>query len=173
VASVVNPANAITASRYLTLPPFLYWVDQGHMQLAGVTIVLCAFADLFDGAVARRFHCTSPFGEMFDAATDGICYGFFAVCLVVYGMLPVAPMVGILVLGGLNSLFRFIYTRRIGRTTNYRSWAMERIVGVMAYLAGFGVSGFEPLYFTWATFLLMTVVMIHDTKRMLLDPVPE
>ena len=57
---VFNPANAITASRYLTLPAFLYHYDAGNIQVAGLLIVLCAVIDLFDGAAARSVSSSTP-----------------------------------------------------------------------------------------------------------------
>lgn len=172
MASVLNPANAITASRFLTLPPFLYWLDRGDYQLATVAVILCGVADLFDGAVARKFDCSSAFGEMFDAITDALCYGFFMLVLAIYGRLPWIPVIGILGLGAVNSAFRLVYAKRIGRTTNYRSWAMEQVVGYAAYLAAFGAANYEPAFYSWACFIIMTVVLAHDSKRMLIDPVP-
>jgi phosphatidylglycerophosphate synthase len=172
VNAYVNPANAVTASRYLTLPAFVYWLDKGDYQLATIAVIVCGVLDLFDGAVARAFKCTSGFGELLDAITDAVCYGFFMVVLATYDRLPWVPVVGILVIGVVNAAFRARYAARAGRATNYRSYAMERVVALAAYLSGFGASGFEPDYYSWACFLLMTVVVIHDAKRMLIDPVP-
>ena len=53
MASNLNPANAVTASRFLTLPPFLWCVDHGYNQWATLFMILCGVLDLFDGAVAR------------------------------------------------------------------------------------------------------------------------
>jgi phosphatidylglycerophosphate synthase len=173
VNAYVNPANAVTASRYLTLPLFVYWLDRGDYQLATLAVVVCGVLDLFDGAVARAFKCTSGFGELLDAVTDAVCYGFFMVLLAVYDRLPWVPVIGILVLGVANTVFRAVYARRLGRAANYRSYAMERVVALAAYLSGFGASGFEPVYFAWVFLSLMAVVLAHDTKRMLIDPVPQ
>jgi phosphatidylglycerophosphate synthase len=172
VSAYVNPANAVTASRYLTLPPFWYWLDRGDYQLATLMVIVCGVLDLFDGAVARAFKCTSGFGELLDAVTDALCLGYFLVLLLVYDRMPVVPVLGIVGLGVLNAGFRAIYARRAGRATNYRSYAMERLVAYIAYVVGFGVAGFEQVYFSWVTFVVMAIVVARDTKRMLLDPVP-
>lgn len=168
----VNPANAITASRYLTLPPFVYWLERGDYQYALLMIIVCGVLDLFDGAVARAFGCASGFGEMLDAVTDALCYGFFLAVLAVYELLPAIPIFGLIGLGAVNALFRAIYSKRAGRVTNYRSYASERLLAYTAYLAGFGVANFEPAYYAWTCFGMMIVIMLHDTKRMLFDPVP-
>lgn len=168
----VNPANAITVSRYLALPAFTVWLDRGQIQYAALAVVVCGVLDLFDGAVARAFNCASGFGELLDAVTDAVCYGYFMVLLAAYGRLPWVPVAGILAVGGVNAGFRAVYAKRAGRATNYRSYAMERLVAYTAYLIGFGVADYEPVYFAWVTFLVMAVVLVHDTKRMLVDPVP-
>ena len=172
MASNVNPANAITASRFLTLPVYLWAIDQGEAQLAALAVIICGVLDLFDGAVARAFKCTTPFGEVFDAIADGLCYGFMMLVLPAYGWVPWEPVAIIVALGVVNLVERAVYARRAGRTVNYRSYAMEKLVGFAAYLIGFGIAGFQVQLFYWTYVVLMVIVVAHDTKRMLLDPVP-
>ena len=169
----VNPANAITAARYLTLAPFVYWLDRGQYQYAILMVALCGGLDLIDGAVARLFNCASDFGALLDAITDAICFGFFMVVLAIDGLLPLVPVAGILSIGVINTIFRAIYARRVGRPVNYRSYAMERLVAYTVYLIGFGVADFEAEFFSWVTFIMMVIVVLHDSKRMLIDPVPQ
>ena len=168
----VNPANAITASRYLCLPPFLYYVDRGLMQHATLWLVICGVLDLLDGPAARLFRCSSGFGELFDAVTDGICYAFCIVVLCIYGKLPWIPIIVLFATGAFNGWMRAAYAKRAGRQTNYRSFAMERMVAYVAYAAGLGVVEFEPEYYAWLIPFAMVIVVIHDYKRMLIDPVP-
>jgi phosphatidylglycerophosphate synthase len=172
VGTYFNPANAITASRYLTLPPFLYYLDRGMDQLALAMVLVCGLLDVFDGPVARKFNCTSGFGELFDAATDGICYAFFIATLTLYGKIPWIPMVFFLALGVANMVLRALYTRRVGRTTNYRSFAMERVAAYAVYMSGTAVAGFSATFYAWAIPAVMLAVVLHDAKRMLIDPVP-
>src|SRR5262245_36624209 len=96
--SNLNPANAVTASRFLTLPPFVWALSHGYYQWASACIIVCALLDLLDGAVARLFHCITPFGAVFDAVADGFCYGFFLIALVVAGWVPWAPVTVIVLL---------------------------------------------------------------------------
>jgi phosphatidylglycerophosphate synthase len=114
----------------------------------------------------------STFGELFDAITDGACYGFCLVVLVAYGWAPWIPVAIVLIAGGLNSLFRLIYVKRAGRAVNYKSYAMERMVAFVAYLVGFAVADYEVQYFYWTFVPLMVLVVAHDAKRMLLDSMP-
>jgi len=172
MASNLNPANAVTASRFLTLPPFLWAIDRHQYQLATALLLLCGVLDLFDGAVARLFKCQTAFGEVFDAIADGLCYGFAIIVLTAYGRVPWQAVVVIVMLGLINTGLRWVYARRAGRTTNYRSYAMERLVAYAAYLGGFGTAGLQVTFFFWTFAALLAVVVIHDAKRMALDPVP-
>jgi phosphatidylglycerophosphate synthase len=172
VVSPFNPANAVTASRFLTLPP-LYWaIDHGYRQWATLFILICGLLDKVDGLVARVFDCRSAFGEMFDAITDGACYAFALVVVAAFGWAPVLPVVIILALGLANTVMRGVYTKRAGRTTNYKSYAMERLVGYTGYLIGFATGNFEVNFFYWGFVPLVTATVIHDAKRMLVDPIP-
>ncbi len=173
VVSRLNPANATTASRFLTLPVFLWAIDSGRYQTAFFAILVCGLLDKVDGLVAKVFDCRSAFGELFDAIADGICYGFCLIVMVVYGLAPLIPVVLALGLGGLNSLFRMVYVKRAGRPVNYKSYAMERLVAFVAYLVGFAVSQYQVSYFYWTFVPLMFVVVAYDAKRMLLDPIED
>jgi phosphatidylglycerophosphate synthase len=172
VVSRWNPANAVTASRFLTLPPLFWAIDNGYHQWATLFILICGLLDKVDGAVAKIFDCRSAFGELFDAITDGICYGFGLILVAAYGWAPWIPVLAILFLGVSNTLMRGVYVRRAGRATNYKSYAMERLVAYTGYLIGFATSGMEVRFFYWAFVPLMAVIILYDTKRMLVDPVP-
>jgi phosphatidylglycerophosphate synthase len=172
VVSPFNPANAVTASRFITLP-FLWWaVAHGYHQWATLFLVICGLLDKVDGLVAKLFHCRSAFGEVFDAITDGICYGFALILVAAYGWAPVIPVIGVVGLGLINTVLRFVYGVRAGRTVNYKSYAMERIVGYTSYLIGFATSRMEVQYFYWVILPVMAMIVAYDGKRMLVDPVP-
>lgn len=170
--SPFNPANAVTASRFLTLPPFFIAVDNGYHQWATLWILICGLLDKVDGLVAKVFNCRSTFGEVFDAITDGICYGFALIVVAAYGWAPILPVVAVIGFGLANTGLRFIYGKRAGRVVNYKSYAMERIVAYTGYLVGFATSGMEVAYFYWVFVPMQLVVILHDAKRMLIDAVP-
>lgn len=172
VVSPFNPANAVTASRFLCLPPFVWAVHNGYHQWATLFILICGLLDKLDGLVAKIFDCRSVFGEVFDAITDGICYGFCLLLVAYYGWAPVVPVVAIITLGLANTAMRFVYGKRAGRAVNYKSYANERLVGYTGYLIGFATSGFEVPFFFWSYVPLMVITIGHDAKRMLIDPVP-
>lgn len=172
VVSPFNPANAVTASRFLTLPLFFYAVQHDLRMWATIWILVCGLLDKVDGFVAKVFDCRSPFGEVFDAITDGICYGFALIVVAAHGWAPVFPVAMILIFGIANTGLRFIYGKRAGRVVNYKSYAMERIVGYTGYLIGFATAGMEVDFFYWLFVPLQLVTVLHDAKRMLLDAVP-
>jgi len=170
--SLVNPANAVTAARYLTLPP-LYWaVAHGYHQWATIFILICGLFDKLDGLVARIFHCKSAFGEVFDAITDAACYGFGLILVAAFGWAPVLPVVAMIAMGGINVVMRLAYAKRAGRTTNYKSYAMERTVAYTGYLIGFATGGMAVHFYFWAYVPLMAAILVHDARRMLVDPIP-
>ena len=172
-ASNWNPANAMTGARFFFLPPFYWAVHTGHVQWAMVMVVISAGLDQFDGVVARKLNCVTPFGAVFDAITDAICYGFMMIVLVGYRWVPWPPVAVIVGLGAVNTVMRTLYAKRAGRTVNYRSWAMEKIVAFVGYLCGFGVAHMEVEFYYWSCAILMGLVMLHDTKRMLVDPIED
>lgn len=171
--SPLNPANAVTASRFLFLPPLVWAVDHGYHQWATLLILLCGLLDKLDGLVARIFDCRSAFGEVFDAITDGICYGFALILVAAYGWAPPLAVGLIVGLGAANTGMRVLYARRAGRTVNYKSYGMERIVGYTGYLVGFATAQFEVAFFYWAFVPMMTVILVRDAKRMLIDPIDD
>ena len=173
VVSPWNPANAVTASRFFTLPLFFWAVAHGYHQWATLFILGCGLLDKLDGLVARIFDCRSAFGELFDAIADAVCYGFGLIVVAAYGWAPVIPVVGVITLGAVNTVMRAIYVKRAGRTTNYKSYAMERLVAYTGYLIGFATGGFEVTFFYWLFLPVMVTILIYDTKRMLIDPIPE
>jgi phosphatidylglycerophosphate synthase len=172
VVSPYNPANAVTASRFLLLPPFVWAVHNDYHQWATLFIIICGLLDKLDGLVAKLFDCRSPFGEMFDAITDGLCYGFCLVIVAAYGWAPVVPVIFVIALGLGNSALRYVYAKRAGRTVNYKSYAMERLVAYTGYLIGFATGGMEVDFYFWAFVPLMSLTVLHDAKRMLVDAVP-
>jgi phosphatidylglycerophosphate synthase len=171
VPSNVNPANAITASRFVCLPWFIWSLEQGQIQMATLALIVCGVLDVFDGLVARVLRCQTPFGAVFDAVTDTICYGTMMLLLPVYDLVSWVPVTIILGYGALTFVERAIFARRAKRPVNYRSYAMEKMAAYAAYLIGCGLAQFQVQLVYWAYVVLVTIIFIHDTKRLLFDPV--
>ncbi len=60
------------------------------MPLCVTLLLVAAFADLLDGAVARAMHAESEFGVIFDTLSDAICFGL-APSVLMIKTLPAAP----------------------------------------------------------------------------------
>ncbi|HSN29225.1 MAG TPA: hypothetical protein VLT45_23210, partial [Kofleriaceae bacterium] len=88
-----------------------------------------------------------------------------------YGWAPMIPVVVVIGLGLANTTMRFFYAARAGRTVNYKSYAMERLVAYTGYLIGFATGGMEVTFYYWLFLPVMGITLLHDAKRMLLDPV--
>jgi CDP-diacylglycerol--serine O-phosphatidyltransferase len=57
--------------------------SRGHFETAGWLIVLAAFADMFDGRIARFTSTGSEFGEQLDSLVDAVSFGV-APALIIY-----------------------------------------------------------------------------------------
>lgn len=74
--------------------------SRGEFEKAGWLIVLAAFADLFDGRVARFTGTGSEFGEQLDSLVDAVSFGIAPALIVYFAFLGD---------GGWNWLLAFIY----------------------------------------------------------------
>ena len=63
-------ANLLTTIRVAALAPSVYAILQQMWWLAAALFAVAVITDIYDGKVARRLHQTSPFGGLFDHATD-------------------------------------------------------------------------------------------------------
>lgn len=73
---------------------------RGRYEMAGWLIVLAAFADLFDGRVARFTGTGSEFGEQLDSLVDAISFGVAPALIVYFAFLGD---------GGWNWIMAFIF----------------------------------------------------------------
>jgi len=80
-------------------------------------------------------------------------------------------VIGVILLGLSNTGMRVLYAKRLGRAANYKSYAMERVVAYTGYLIGFATGGMEVTYYYWLFLPVMAITLLHDAKRMLVDPV--
>lgn len=172
MASVVNPANGITLARMLAFFPFWHFVAAGQRHYALFVLVTAGFADLWDGYVAKKFNCQTKFGELFDAIADGALYGACYIVLTLEGWVPRTQIFILLGLGVANAVFRFIYGLRAGRAVNFVSPGMEKFVCYVVWSIAFAVMSYDIEYFYWLGVVAMAIIVAHDAKRMLLDPVP-
>ena len=65
-------ANLLTGLRLIVLAPCVVAILQGYWWAAAALFTVAALSDYYDGKLARRFNQTSPFGGLFDHATDAL-----------------------------------------------------------------------------------------------------
>jgi phosphatidylglycerophosphate synthase len=70
-------ANLLTAIRAVILVPTCYAILNQAWIIATLLFTTAVVTDIFDGKVARRLNQTSPFGGLFDHATDA---AFVSLC---------------------------------------------------------------------------------------------
>src|SRR5256885_14133836 len=135
-------------------------------------MLICGLLDKLDGLVARIFDCRSPFGELFDAITDALCYGFGLIVVAAFGWAPVLPVVLIVVMGFINSGMRGQYVKRAGRTMNYKSYAMERLVGYTGYQDGLATGAIAVQLSLRANQALVEPVPTYAPQLLVFRPIP-
>lgn len=88
-------ANALTALRLLITPFLALCIVQDYEVWAHWLFWLAVGTDLLDGRVARRYGEVSPFGGLFDHATDAlfVSTGLFAVAFAGHVPLLLPPLV--------------------------------------------------------------------------------
>jgi CDP-diacylglycerol--glycerol-3-phosphate 3-phosphatidyltransferase len=62
--------NGVTIIGFLLMVVVGLVLSQGYLQLAGVLLILAAFFDAIDGALARMQDRVTPFGAFFDSTLD-------------------------------------------------------------------------------------------------------
>ncbi len=165
-----NPANAVTSTRLLVLPVVVWAMATHRVVLALVLLIYSGVVDLVDGSIARYFRCAGPFGEMLDAISDA---GLFLVTLVtaaLTGYVEVAPVAAFLGVGVVNALGRVVHIRRVGRVTNFRSYASESVGGATFFVLVGVLLDFYAETAVWSMTLITAVVVVHDYWRILTLP---
>jgi hypothetical protein len=76
--------NMVTAFSLVPALASAALVATGHFGMGAILATGSGFCDMFDGMLARRYHCTSDAGELFDAAVDRYVEYFLLAGLAVY-----------------------------------------------------------------------------------------
>lgn len=117
---------------------------RGQYEMAGWLIVLAAFADLFDGRVARFTGTGSEFGEQLDSLVDAISFGVAPALIVYFSFLGD---------GGWNWILAFIFV----------SAAIIRLARFNVEQAGIAKAAFHGLPSPTAGVTLATYYSFTDT----------
>jgi CDP-diacylglycerol--serine O-phosphatidyltransferase len=114
-----------------------------------VLIIFCAFADFFDGRLARLFSAESDFGKNLDSFSDLICFGIASACVVWKYAFAALPRRHILLyLGGLSILYFIICaTFRLAR---YNTATTKGFFHGVPLLIGGGIFAWIVLFFSLA-----------------------
>lgn len=95
----MNLANALTTSRILFIPLFLYFFFQdfpNHYLWAGTVFVLSGLTDFLDGYIARTQNMTSDLGRLLDPLADKLSMIAVFISLAIVKILPLWIIVIIL-----------------------------------------------------------------------------
>jgi CDP-diacylglycerol---glycerol-3-phosphate 3-phosphatidyltransferase len=85
-------ANAVTVFGLLLQGVVAYFIVEGRLVLAGLIAIVAAFADAFDGAIAKAGGTASNWGAFIDSTADRISDAlFFLPVAWLYGASPDAP----------------------------------------------------------------------------------
>lgn len=93
-----NMANALTLSRILLIPVFIYFLfssEQLSVYIAASIFGIAAMTDWFDGWVARRYNSVTNFGILIDPLADRLLIIFSVIGLFVRleGAMPLMVLV--------------------------------------------------------------------------------
>lgn len=169
--NIVNPANALTSTRLVVLPVIVWAMWNHHVFTTMVLLIYSGVVDLIDGSVARYFRCASSFGEMLDAISDAGLFLVVSITAAFAGYVEPLPVIVFLAAGAINALGRVIYIRRVGRITNFRSYASEVIGGTSFFMLVGILLDFYADIAVWCLAILTVVVVVHDYWRILTLPV--
>ncbi len=85
-------ANAVTTLGLLLQGVVAFFILEGRLVLAGVIAIVAAFADAFDGAIAKAAGTASKWGALVDSTADRLSDAlFFLPVAWLYGASPDAP----------------------------------------------------------------------------------
>ncbi len=111
----LNIPNAITASRILLTPLFLWLLlsnDTVLVQIAAAVFLVAAVSDWYDGWYARRYNAMSAFGTFFDPLADKIFIGAAFFAFVALDVLELWMVIIIVGRDLLTTVLRIIADRR-------------------------------------------------------------
>jgi CDP-diacylglycerol---glycerol-3-phosphate 3-phosphatidyltransferase len=70
-------ANAVTVFGLLLQGVVAYFIVEGRLVLAGLIAIVAAFADAFDGAIAKAAGTSSKWGALLDSTADRVSDALF------------------------------------------------------------------------------------------------
>jgi CDP-diacylglycerol--glycerol-3-phosphate 3-phosphatidyltransferase len=108
-------ANALTMSRLLLIPAFIYFLARspdGSSIPGACLFILASLTDWLDGWVARRTATVSEFGRVADPLADHLLIGSALIILLVKGALPTTAVMVLLVRDAYILAGSYVLSRR-------------------------------------------------------------
>lgn len=106
--------NSISAARLLCVPVLAVLASTHRETPFAVLLVVALISDIVDGAIARRFHLSSPFGALLDSIAD-----FSTLCVAIYGIVVFHSFV--------------LSDHRIASTAMICMWGLECVLALLLY----------------------------------------
>lgn len=129
----MNVPNALTLSRFILVPLYLFVFFQGYVRGAFLILVLAGVTDVLDGYLARSRRQITRAGMMLDPLADKTMMIAVIVSLIIGGYIPWQAAFAMLVRdAGMIAGSAFFHFR--GRKTVPANW-MGKLTTVLYYLA--------------------------------------
>ena len=126
-------ADALTASRLVLLPGFIYALARRLPVLGGGILAAIVLSDLIDGHVARLTGRARDFGAAFDSAVDfAVIYTLFTAFFIV-GLLPWWKWIVILIPGLFLAVTQLLYAAA-ARDVVFALTRTAKLVGQIQYV---------------------------------------
>jgi CDP-diacylglycerol--glycerol-3-phosphate 3-phosphatidyltransferase len=169
-------ANAITLFGLLLQVVVAYFIVEGRLVLAGLIAIVAAFADAFDGAVAKAAGTASKWGALLDSTTDRVADAlFFLPVAWLYAASPDPPQANqkwvatlALVAMVLGFLVSYIKARAEGLGYDCNVGIAERAERLILIIAALILNFMLPLILgVLATLSLITVIhrLVHVRRQ--------
>jgi len=103
--------NIITVARFLLVPVFVGYLDEGRYGAATIVLAILGCTDWVDGYVARRFDQISTVGRWLDPLADRLALIIIAVAFVVEGLAPLWLLLCIVIPDGILLVYSLVLFR--------------------------------------------------------------
>ncbi|MDQ3954579.1 MAG: CDP-alcohol phosphatidyltransferase family protein [Actinomycetota bacterium] len=159
--------NAITAIGVALQAVAAYLIVEGRLLAAGLVMIVAAFADAIDGAVAKAAGMATKFGALLDSTSDRLSDGLYFISVAwLYGVSPDAAQVderwvAALALTALvvSYLVSYIKARAEGLGYDCNVGIMERAERLILMIAGLIFSSVLPIVLGVLTVLSFVTVV--------------
>jgi CDP-diacylglycerol--glycerol-3-phosphate 3-phosphatidyltransferase len=137
--------NAITVSRLILTPPVFvlaFWITASpdiHLLVVAAAIILAA-SDTLDGQLARKWNCTSKFGEKWDPIADKLAVVLY-LPLVWFQMIHIIPVLFIFLRDALSSGLRLWINRAVPARVSGKIKTVVNLVLMCVLFAAVPVKG--------------------------------